>query len=543
MINQAFRDMIATLLPTPSEQDAFFDALQSPLKKSISINRHRQTVMSYELWVASWNNDLGSKNQDLRTQNQELGTVNFENQNPDFVLGQSPFFEFGDTKYVDRDDTTLPLGKTRQHLTGQYYIQEVAASLPANILKTYLPQLITHNPQPLTILDTCAAPWGKTAQIASYLLANNIPGIVWGNDVDTKRLVSRASNIQRCGLYNTVATKMDASRFGNLYPEYFDAILVDAPCSGEGTGFKSDAAYKRRKQESINSIVWLQEHIVTSAIKACKVWGIVIYSTCTLNPFENEIQIAKLIEKYGDALEILPIEIENKSPGVSPWTSLRGTKQSIDDIQKISHSTLNTSHFLRARPHIHHTGWFFVCAMRKKSSTLKPFQPFITEKKVKKNLASATPLPYTYNKNEEKTIVKLFEEAFGISIDLHHYTLINSRKKIMIADPSVRRLIDAEIRLHECGIPLLKSTGRSYSLEHEAGLVLWHLATRNVLELSSEELQSYALGEDLTIEQSRITDYHPHRGLNNYIIITHRWQGVSVSKYIDGSLKNKFFKW
>ena len=62
-------------------------------------------------------------------------------------------------------------------------------------------------------------------------------------------------NIQRCGLYNTLATKLDGSQIGNLYPEFFDAILVDAPCSGEGTGFKSDAAYKWRKQESINKIV------------------------------------------------------------------------------------------------------------------------------------------------------------------------------------------------------------------------------------------------------------------------------------------------
>lgn len=73
--------------------------------------------------------------------------------------------------------------------------------------------------------------------------------------MDAKRLSTRANNIQRCGLYNTVATKIDGSQIGNIYPEFFDAILVDAPCSGEGTGFKSDAAYKRRKQESINKIV------------------------------------------------------------------------------------------------------------------------------------------------------------------------------------------------------------------------------------------------------------------------------------------------
>ena len=126
-----------------------------------------------------------------------------------------------------------------------------------------------------------------------------------------------------------------------MYPEYFDAILVDAPCSGEGTGFKSDAAYKWRKEESINKIVGLQEHIVTSAVKACKPGGIIVYSTCTLNPFENELQIKKLLDKYGDALEILPIDVENKAPGIV-----------YDEAQATGHE----DKMLRCRPHIHHTG-------------------------------------------------------------------------------------------------------------------------------------------------------------------------------------------
>jgi len=241
MVSQAFRDMIAEILPSQSEQASFFDSFQQPLKKSLSIIRHR--------------------------------APDFEQKNPKFILSDTPFSkEFSDTAYVDRDDTSIALGKTRQHLTGQFYIQEVAAALPANILKWYLQELSTLHSQPLTILDLCAAPGGKTAQLADYLLKHKIPGIVRGNDVDAKRLSTWATNIQRCGLYNTVASKLDGSQIGNLYPEFFDAILVDAPCSGEGTGFKSDAAYKRRTQESINKIVGLQEHIVTSAIKACKVW-------------------------------------------------------------------------------------------------------------------------------------------------------------------------------------------------------------------------------------------------------------------------------
>jgi len=98
MVSQAFRDMIVELLPSQSEQDNFFNSFQQPLKKSLSINRHRQQVASNKRQITS--KDITTNNQDLET---------FEKNNPDFILSQTPFFEFEDTKYVDRDDTTLPL--------------------------------------------------------------------------------------------------------------------------------------------------------------------------------------------------------------------------------------------------------------------------------------------------------------------------------------------------------------------------------------------------------------------------------------------------
>ncbi len=505
MISQDFRDMIATLLLTQSEQDSFFATFQEPLKKSISINRHNDP--------------------------------DFEQNNSEFILTPSPFGkEFPDTVYIDREDTTLALGKTRQHLTGQFYIQEVAAALPANILKTYLQELATKNQEPLKILDVCAAPGGKTAQLADFLLANNIPGFVRGNDVETKRLGTRATNIQRCGLYNTLATKLDGSQIGNLYPEYFDAILVDAPCSGEGTGFKSDAAYKWRKEESINKIVGLQEHIVTSAVKACKPGWLIIYSTCTLNPFENELQIKKLLNKYGDALEILPIDVEKKAPGI-----VYDPKQATGHEEKM----------LRCRPHIHHTGWFFVCAMRKIQSTIKPAQEHITNNKkvtlqqAKLSHKKATQPPFSYNKKLEQQMIKLITDTYGIKFDLEKYALIQGKHKIYLADASVREVLTMEVRLYECGIPILKSTGATRSLEHEFALTLWDSATLHTIPLTTEQLQKYCLGEPLDIDESLITpsDNTNLKYCNNYYILTHNGQGIGVGKILDKSIKNKFFKW
>ena len=516
MVSQAFRDMIAHILPTQSDQDSYFEFFQQPLKKSLSIVRHR--------------------------------APNFEQNNPKFILSDTPFSkEFPDTMYVDRDDTSIALGKTRQHLTGQFYIQEVAAALPANILKSLFDQEKTQK-ETIKILDLCAAPGGKTAQLADYLLTHHITGIVRGNDIDAKRLSTWATNTQRCGLYNTVASKLDGSQIGNLYPEFFDAILVDAPCSGEGTGFKSDAAYKRRTQESINKIVGLQEHIVTSAIKACKVWGLVIYSTCTLNPFENEIQIKKLLEKYGDALEILPIDVEHKSPGIDI-----SDKFWIISWEKTCNLTLNTSNFLRCRPHIHHTGWFFVCAMRKKHSTLKPLQIHITNKKTdiinsKKSKWTKTRVittPYSYNKQTENTVKKILNEAFGIELDLKRYGIIEWKHKLNLTDASVRELVTWSVWFQECGIPILKPTGKTFSLEHEIALTLGHLATKNTITLTEDELQRYCLGEDIEMNHKEINNQDKDNlaVCNGYYILMYKWLWVGIGKVIDNVIKNKFFKW
>ena len=506
MVSQAFRDMISTLLPSQSEQEEFFNAFQQPLKKSISINRHR-----------NWN---------------------FEKDNKDFLLNESKFSEFPDTKYVDREDTTIPLWKTRQHLTWQFYIQEIAAALPANILKDLFNK-IQISEKHIKILDVCAAPWWKTAQIADYLLTHSIPGIVRWNDVDAKRLSTRATNIQRCGLYNTVATKLDWSQIGNLYPEFFDAILVDAPCSWEGTGFKSDAAYKWWKEESINKIVWLQEHIITSAVKACKPWGLIIYSTCTLNPFENELQIKKLIDKYWDILEILPINIKNKSSGIS--------NPNID-------SNIELDKMLRARPHIHNTGWFFVCAMVKKQSTLKPLQEHITNKKIstlsitqksKWNKTRVITTPYSYNQQTEKNVKKNLKESFWIDLDLNRYSIIEWKHKLNLTDACTRELVTSSVWFQECGVPILKPTWKTFSLEHEIAITLWHLATKNTIELTSDEIQRYCLWEDIDMNNKEIINQDKDNltVCNWYYILIHKGLWVGVGKVIDNVIKNKFFKW
>lgn len=120
------------------------------------------------------------------------------------------------------------------------------------------------------ILDMCASPGGKTVQLADYVLANKKNTLIVANEFNAKRIPALGSNITRTGIYNTVITKYNGAMFGTNYPELFDAILLDAPCSGEGTGFKSDSAFKRRKQATVDKIARTQQMLLISAVKACK---------------------------------------------------------------------------------------------------------------------------------------------------------------------------------------------------------------------------------------------------------------------------------
>ena len=98
-------------------------------------------------------------------------------------------------------------------------------------------------------------------------------------------------------MYNTAITNIDGSRFGDLYPEFFDKVLVDAPCSGEGMSYKTGGPLSRN-EGLIQSLARTQVKLLASAIHTCKIGGTIVYSTCTLNDIENEQVIQKTLESF-----------------------------------------------------------------------------------------------------------------------------------------------------------------------------------------------------------------------------------------------------
>lgn len=192
------------------------------------------------------------------------------------------------------------IGNLIEHSLGYIYVQEAASMIPPVVL----------DPKPGEIvLDMCSAPGSKASQIAQYM---ENKGVLVANDVSGKRLAPLGINLQRCGVLNCIITLMQGWRFSGFE---FDKILVDAPCSGTGTIRKSLRTIKDWNPNSIRAMASQQKRLIETAFNNLKVGGIMVYSTCTLEPEENEAIISWLLNKFENAkLENIQLDIKRSSP-------------------------------------------------------------------------------------------------------------------------------------------------------------------------------------------------------------------------------------
>lgn len=218
-----------------------------------------------------------------------------------------------------------PVSATIEHALGMIYIQDLASMLPARILHRAAPGG--------TILDMCAAPGSKTTQLAA-LMANR--GSVVANDADPRRIRALISNIEKAGALNTIVTRYDGRHFPDAQ---FDAVLLDAPCSSEGTRpLKNWIPDYRRKS-------LLQKKLILRAFDLLVPGGFLVYSTCTFAPEENEAVVNSLLRERDARIEPIAITAPRAS-GLAEW---KGTR--FDD------SLRDT---IRLWPHLNDTDGFYI---------------------------------------------------------------------------------------------------------------------------------------------------------------------------------------
>lgn len=186
------------------------------------------------------------------------------------------------------------VNKHPYYYAGLYYLQEPSAMLPAEVLP------IDEND---IVLDTCAAPGGKSTKLLTKL---NNTGILVSNDISSSRQLATLRNLERFGGKNYFVISEDISKLENKYSQCFDKILVDAPCSGEGMFRKDPSLIKSWKEKGPNYYSSVQKKIVNSAMNLLKDGGLLVYSTCTFDKKEDEEIIEYILNNF-DA-EVMPIK-------------------------------------------------------------------------------------------------------------------------------------------------------------------------------------------------------------------------------------------
>ncbi|MDO5406990.1 MAG: RsmB/NOP family class I SAM-dependent RNA methyltransferase [Eubacteriales bacterium] len=195
-------------------------------------------------------------------------------------------------------------GRHPFHEAGVYYIQEPSAMAVVSLL----------DPQPgERVLDLCAAPGGKTTHIASRLCGQ---GLLVSNEIHPARAKILSQNVERMGIGNGVVTNEDSEKLKVYFPEFFDAMVVDAPCSGEGMFRKDEQARAEWSETNVRICAERQQEILDNAAAMLRPGGRMIYSTCTFSPEEDEAGIAAFLDRHPE-FSVVRVPEEKRLPGLS----------------------------------------------------------------------------------------------------------------------------------------------------------------------------------------------------------------------------------
>ena len=265
-----------------------------------------------------------------------------------FVVNQ---VEWYNDAFVLENKSIRELTETDIYQNGLIYIQNLSSMIPALVL----------NPQPNErILDLAAAPGSKTTQLAA-MMQNT--GEIIANDVSRKRLYKTQELLKQYGITNTKISVAKGEFLWKRFPEVFDKTLIDVPCSMEGRINTSDPkTYADWSPRKVKQLAMLQKYLLRSAISATNVGGVIVYSTCTLSPEENEEVVEWALQKSEGAVTVEKIDIQglHVQSGLTTWKK----------------KTMNyTENCVRVLPNTSMEG-FFVAKLRKTTSTVPGMEIF-----------------------------------------------------------------------------------------------------------------------------------------------------------------------
>ena len=443
-------------LPSHLSLDDFIAACQRPLRRSIRVNTLKISVEDFLALVAPYS----------------------------WQLTPVPWCAEG--FWIERDDEdAVPLGSTAEHLSGLFYIQEASSMLP-------VAALFADGNSPERVMDVAAAPGSKTTQIAARM-GNR--GAILANEFSASRVKVLHANISRCGIHNVALTHFDGRVFGAALPEAFDAILLDAPCSGEGVVRKDPDALKNWSVESNLEIAVTQRELIESAFHALRPGGTLVYSTCTLNRDENEDVCLWLKAQYPDAVEFLPL----------------------NDLFVSAQEAITPEGFLHVFPQIYDCEGFFVARLRKTQAVA----PLPAPKFKVGNF------PFAPLKGRDAAQLVAAAEKIGLVWDESLHLWIRD-KEVWLFPAEIEPLI-GKVRFSRIGIRLAEVHNKGYRWQHEAVIAL--AGHENAFALTHQEAEEWYRGRDV---------YPDSTPSGDEVIVTYQGYPLGLAKKVGSRLKNSY---
>ena len=421
----------------------------------------------YEAYLATFNEKPVSS---LRINNHKISDEDFISLAP-FKLNKVDWIHNG--YYLNEEERP---GKHPYYDAGLYYIQEASAMTPAECLEINEGEYV---------LDCCAAPGGKTTELLTKL---HDTGFLVANDISISRAYGLAKNIQRLGFTNAFVTAEDTSKLADHFPCFFDKILVDAPCSGEGMFRKDPSLIKSWMEKDSEYYPEIQKNILDSAVKMLKPGGKILYSTCTFSKSEDEDVIENILARYPEVkVTDLPISYKGFENGL----------------------TENTSKAIRLYPHKLKGEGHFVCLLQKDGI-----------------LSS--------NRNVKNESVKPDEEILSFLNDCklvtkdRHYEIIGE-DLYLVPDVPVRL---KGLRIILSGLHLGKVKNKHFIPSSPLALSLKNYPKILNKKANDLDLEKYLKGETINIPEN----------LKGYVLVCVDGFPLGFGKADNGKLKNKLEK-
>jgi len=401
-------------------------------------------------------------------------------------------------------------GTTIEHRLGQYYLQDAASMVPVSLFDL-------HPPHPLT-LDMAASPGGKTTHLIDRSLDK---GFILANDASRSRIPALRSVLSTWSGINLAVTNYPGEAFGNWYPETFDLVLLDAPCSMENFRPTPNHPYRETTVDERSRLQERQIQLLTSGLQCLKVGGQLVYATCSLAPEENEAVVDALLHAYSDAIKIVNVaeNFEFKAPGLTGFAG-----------QAFNPDLVNT---LRLWPHLTGMSGFF-CALIIKTSHI----PTQSESPPIRDF-SRTDLEKT-SENIQRDVIEQIATNFGMDLkgilldyDLELYK--RHDQLFLIPGHYLRHFIT--LPYEYIGLPLGRWVGNSLEPSHEFISRFGRQFAKGIIQIREAEVPQWIAGRDIRHPE---TDLTPK---GQYLLVTDRQgRNLGMGKLLPKRLRNMLLR-